>query len=864
MTMACKRVLLVIFLLITVFWTIFAEESSGLLEVQTEHFLIIYDKDTEDSAAVIASVCEDSYDYLVSLFKTDPQLNFPVILTSDTKMLNANFSTYPTNRIFLYDVVAEKGSLTNFPETLSYIFRHELTHAFTINFRSSFWQVLANIFADSVSISNVLYSYQSLTEGIAVAVESLDGYGRMNDYLSTRVVRQAKIEDSFPSWIAICGARDTYPSSLLPYIFGGAFLTYLCDTYGTDKVCEIFVRFGKINWFKDTTGIIESVIGVKMKVLWQDFYESIEVPGTLVTGQSVEGYKKEGSFSEFKALSDGSIMFFDEATYSLYKLSSDLSTSSKVLSNLTYASSYDVSDDGLLLIPLILENSNCVQIKTQDGKILKTFNYDDRDVRGGAFIKDGLVLYTSKAQETFLEVYNSNYELLETISLGYGAVASGFANLEDTRLAFILTQSASDNIVILNTSDMSLELYENPTSMRLYNLALSYETSEKLLSFCWVPTAASEENNGPILGGYGEFNPDDGSFRLSKVDVTGGVNYPVRLKNTVLYSSSLYEGDVINSISIDALSLEDSVITSHSTFVAKAFDSSKLEALSNSKAYNPFNHMSDGTLLPLGSYFDGSTGVGLTWSALDPTQTFGFNFSGLYNETGFSLGLWGVANASLGSVSLPITAGSLFSEDHITLSLLAQPSYSFYFDAGKAITVSDQAYYSVFFYKQGVLQVFTNSFALSYVSATSTGLGINDSLGYKITFGLTNLNPSLTAKVVIPFYVPISLTVSGLYDVASSSFVASGEGKLTFVSVEVQDGTRILGLYVKRFVVDALYNCAYAVFQDSFNQTITLRAYTEFAPLIGMLASSLDFKLGVKLVWNPADGSPKFSVAFFQ
>ena len=864
--MAYKRGILVFLLIIVSIWAIFAEETeSGLLEVQTEHFTIIYDKDTQASAAVIASICEDSYDYLVSLFKADPELYFPVILTSDTKMLNANFATYPANRIFLYDVVADKGSLTSFPETLSYIFRHELTHAFTINFRSSFWQVLANIFTDSVSPSNFLYSYQSLTEGVAVAVESLDGAGRMNDYLSTRIVRQAKLEGNFPSWIAICGARDTYPSSLLPYIFGGAFLTYLCDTYGTDKVCEIFVRFGKINWFKDTTGIIESVIGVKMKVLWQDFYESIEVPSDLVSGSSVEGYTKAGSFTGFRALSDGSVMFRDGATYNLYKLSPDLSTSTKVLSDLSYSTIYDVSEEGLILISYVLEKANWVQLKTQEGKVIRTFNYEDRDVRGGAFVKDGLVLYTSKAQETFLEVYNSDYELIGSLALGYGAVASGFANLKDGYLAFILTQGLEDNIVILDTANLALELYDNPTSMRLYNLALSYDTSEKLLSFCWVPTAASEESDGPILGGYGEFNPENGSFRLSKVNVNGGVNYPVRLRDTVLYSSCLYEGAVINSISVEALNLGNWITTSTSAFVAKTFATDKLQALSEAKAYNPFEHMNSGMLLPAGSYLDGASGLGLTWSVLDPTQTFAFNMSGLYDkETGFSLGLWGYAKASLGPVALPVTVGSLFNEKQVSLSLLAQPSYSFYFDAGKAITVSDKAYYTVAFSDQGVGQVLTNSFALSFTSATSTGLGVNDSLGYKLTFGLTNLNPSLTVKVVLPFYVPISLTVSGSYDVASSFFIAKGEGKLTLLTVEVQDGTRLLGLYIKRLIVDALYNCAYAVNLDKFNQTITLRAYTEFAPLVGVFASSLDLKLGVKLVWNPAEGLPKLSVAFFQ
>ena len=870
---AHKRTLIIFLLLMVSFGAIFAESlasSSGLFEVQTEHFTIIYDKSTEESAAIIAQDCEQAYDYLVSLFKTDPELYFPVILTSKIKLLNANFSAYPANRIYLYDVVADKGSLTSFPETLTYIFRHELTHAFTCNFRSSFWQVLANIFADSVTTSTYLYSFQSLTEGIAVTVESLDGYGRMNDYASTRIVRQAKLEGKFPTWLEICGARDTYPKSLLPYIFGGAFLTYLWDTYGSDKVCEIFVRFGEINWFKDTTSIIEAVIGLDMKTLWNNFYEAIEVPSNVVTGSSVDGYTKEGAFIGLKALSDGSVMFQDTATYSLYKLTSDFNKSSKVVSDLSYAEGFDVSEEGLILVPIILENSNWVQIKTQKGKVVKTFKYEDRDIRGGAFVKDGVVLYTSKAQETFLEVYNSNYELVQTISLGYGAVASSFTNLKDGRLAFIYTSSATDNIALLDTStmdasSMTLGLYENPISMRLFGLSLAYGTSEKLLSFEWYPTADCAENNSAILGSYGELNLSDGSFRLSKTAVLGGVNYPVRLKDKVLYSSCLYEGEVLNSISLEDLYLEAYGVTSCLEFEAKAFDINTLDVLSTAKAYNPLKHMSEGMLLPVGAYLDGTTGIGMTWTVWDPTETFGFNMSGLYTEAGFSLGLWSSVNGAIGNLSLPVSAGLLTFNNLLEFNALAKPSYDFYFDAGKVLSVADTAYYTLLVSSHSVMHVFNNTFSISYTSATSTGLGLNKTLGYKVAIGLNNLNPIVSLQVNLPFFIPVSLKGSVVYNLDAKLFGTEGEAKLSLFTIEVQKGTRLLGIYLKRFALEALYDCIYVPkLEGGFSQTITLRAYAEVAPLIGMLAASMDLKLGVKLVWNPAEGSPKVSFAIIN
>ena len=864
--MSYKKGLAVFFLLFVVFGAIFA---SDLLEVETTHFTIIYDESSKESAALIASSCEDTYDYLCSLFKTDPDLHLPVILTTQTKVLNAYFTPSPSNHIVLYDVVAEKGSLTSFSETLTSVFKHELTHAFTMNLRSSFWQVLANFFGDYINPSTFLYSYQSMTEGIAVTTESLEGYGRMNDLYSYRIVYQAKVEGKFPSWVEISGARDTYPASLIPYIFGGAFLTYLCDTYGTDVVYEIFVNFKDINWFKDTAGIIETTIGVNFDTLWNDFYESIEVPTNLVESTKVNGYKKAGSFDGLKTLSDGSVVFHDSASYSLYKLTSDLGKSSKLIDDLTYANEYAVSEDGAkLLIPYVLEDSNFVKVLTSEGKVLKTFRFDDKDVRGGVFTEDGVLLYVAKEQETFLELYDSNYEFVSSISLGYGAVASSLTNCKDGKIAFIYTLNGADNLAFLKLQDMSVEVYESPVSMRIFYLSLAYEAEENLLSFTWFPSVDSieeNENDSPVLGAYGEFILDDGSFRLSKANVSGGVNSPLRLKDTVLFSANYYEGATLNTVSIEALALEEKVITSHSTLVAQAFDSSKLEALSGSKKYNAFDNMNNGVLLPLGGYLDGSNGMGLTWSVTDPTGQYNFNMTVFSDLLGFySLGLWGTDNLQLGPVALPVTVGTKFTSGWFFFNFQIQPSYSYSFDAGKQLTIADKIADTLVLYKGQVRNSIHNIFAISYTSATNTGLGFNKTKGYKLQFALTDIDPSFTAQVRIPMLFALSLTGTAKYSVSSKNLALEGKGNLTLFNLEIQNGTRILDLYVKRVTLDTVYHCNYSVSLKTFEQTISLRAYVTFAPLLGTFASSLELKMGAVLSYNPAEESPTVTFTIIE
>ena len=84
----------------------------------------------------------------------------------------------------------------------------------------------------------------SLTEGIAVALESTDGYGRLNDGYSLQMLRQAKIENRFPSFKDAAGARDIYPAGNVPYLFGGAFTAWVQQKYGMEKCGEFWKKGG--------------------------------------------------------------------------------------------------------------------------------------------------------------------------------------------------------------------------------------------------------------------------------------------------------------------------------------------------------------------------------------------------------------------------------------------------------------------------------------------------------------------------------------------------------------------------------------------------------------------------------------------
>jgi len=256
--------------------------------IQTEHFDFIFATESTNTAKTLALVAEDYYKEIAKKLEVPTiTLHLPVVITSESDELNGYFTTFPYNRIVIYDTVAPSGNLEVFSNTVCSVFYHELTHAISLNIRSSFWDGMASVFGDVISPSFLLNNPTSFTEGVTVSYESAYGEGRLNDAFSTHCIQQAKIENCFPSLYDITGARDIYPSGSLPYIFGGAFSSYLQKTYGQEKYAEFWHESGKLHFFKLYAGILKKVYGKTANKLWNEFYESIKVPKNIMYPHTV-------------------------------------------------------------------------------------------------------------------------------------------------------------------------------------------------------------------------------------------------------------------------------------------------------------------------------------------------------------------------------------------------------------------------------------------------------------------------------------------------------------------------------------------------------------------------------------------------
>ena len=858
----------------------------GLKSASTEHFDIIYRESSIETAALLYENCEDIYASLVEFFGTDPKLHIPVVVTSEYKVLNAYFTSYAANRIVMFDTVAEPGQLSNYPQTILYIFRHELTHAFQFNIRGPFMNVVSKVFGDIFSLSPMLYMYPSLSEGGAVLSESTDGYGRLNDSYAMQIVKQAKIEGLFPTWLEVAGARDTTPSGLLYYNFAGAFLEYLAITYGYDKVTSLYSDFAKLGW--TTFSKIKKIFGVPVKQLWQDFYEWVEIPSDVQNDDSLASRPEGGSYYSFTTTPDGSVYMYNFTTGDILRFSSNLSSYDAVLNLPTNEQNLSVSEDGTkLLVSYVTESITELRLYSLNGgraSLIRRLRSTDasKGFRKGCFVtvdgKEYILVYSNAGQNTYLDLLDSeSFETVEgkTLSLGYGVIASDFRAFGDGTVAMIVCQEAHDYIALLSLSDMSLKLIENPDDISIISLSAGKIGTTSVLSFTWCPSDAKSTN----LSRYGEVElSDTGAIvRLSDADISGGVVNPLRTGESVLFYSMYFEKRGLSITDVSDLSLKEA---SEVGFTALSdAPAPETGALSEaSSRYRPIRYFKDGILIPYSVYTFGSAeglSLGLTWMTQDPTETYTQQISAgttfatvnasyqLVSTTAipYSFYLSAVYGTSIADEvpDSPIGSGDILFDSGLSVSKSFELSHY-----GHKFEIGDSFEFMGAVASDGTFAYgYTNYLSARYSYSRKTGVNPYASFGYSITASLSDLRPGVSFSMKFPRLMwwncdgpnvtnlPFNFSAGALYYPDSGVFYLNGSVTATLYSREIQRAFPIviMGLHFQRFSVKLNYQTGFTTGSNAFSQRLALTAGFSLTPVLGEYLTNLKLFLGGE-IWT--------------
>ena len=847
--------------------------TGGLRTASTEHFDIIYQEQSKETAALLFENCENTYVMLVEFFGVDPELHLPVVVTSQYKSLNAYFTNYTANHIVMFDTVSDGGQLSNYPQTILYIFRHELTHAFQFNIRGPFFGFLSDVFGDFLSLSPIAYMYPSLSEGGAVLTESMDGYGRLNDSYSMQIVRQAKIEGLFPTWLEVSGARDTYPSGLLYYNFAAAFLEYLAKTYGYDKVASLYVDFSKLGWSTFTK--FRDVFGLPVEQAWQQFYSWVEVPSETKEGGAVASRTESGSYASPVLDPEGNLFVYDYSTSEVLKFSSDLAACDRVMVINTDEQHLSISADGRrLLVSRITDyraDAILYDISGRKARKLHTFS----DVRKAGFVSlsgtEYILVYYNEGQNTFLRLHDGDtFEPVEgkSIRLGYDVIAYDFISMPGDRVAFVQSHASHQNLAILDLSDMSVRLIANPDDISILSLSKGSDGSSDVLSFCWCPADAKATN----LCRYGELRLSDqgAEICLSDADVSGGITNPIRINDSVLFTARYFETLKLKAVTIDDLSLQDSSSYGFEDRTdAPAPDTTSLSEAS--KRYRAIKYFKDGILFPFAILSIGSQEsmtLGATWLTTDPTETYSHQISAGYMVSQV-VGSYTFSSTSLIPYSLHASAiygtGVFAGPDTLQkgdflFDAGADASVSFELSpSGSTLKISDS-------FKMAGMKTLSTEFeygmsnylSMTYSYSRKTGMNHYDTFGLSTTAYLSDLTPGARFSMKFPRLLwwkcdgpnvtnlPFSFSVDAAYDWSNNMIALDGTVSVVLFSHEIQRAIPLVlfGLQFKRFSVDLKYNAFFVSGINAFRHSLSITAAYTLTPVLGEYLTKLNVKLG--------------------
>ena len=493
-------------------WLISHVFGAGLLVHKTGYFDIIYAKESEKSAALLAEYADRYAEEIASRLNKNILVRMPVYILSGAESLNGYFTFFPYPRIVVFDTVPDDGTLGNLSDSMLKVFYHELTHAISMIY---FLPVLP----------------LSFNEGAAVSYESLDGkQGRLNDPLFYHHLMQGKIDGCAPSWQEAAGQRDVYPGAFWGYLYGAGFADYLQKKYGM----ESYARYWHSSFFLFPQSKTKHIFGKPLKSLWSEFLTAIQPPPVIRLPVPFREPRKSG-FMLTAANREGFVCYdFTQGDVRFYTAdggSEKLFTANRTLSHLNF------SPDGERL--LVTDT-----IQSLEGEKHRSVIFDMRtkrflpdeyySLRTAAFCDNGRICGV-KIDGQFSHLVIADMQNAGTqdslFSAGpgmpYTAIYDPVYAGEDS-IAFIAANGINRDILFINKNTKHIQklLLEKPLPA-IRCLQTNSTDSGTLLTFSWAEKG--------MLYRAATYNPATNMLKVLKEDISGGVFYPVLLPQEHLH-----------------------------------------------------------------------------------------------------------------------------------------------------------------------------------------------------------------------------------------------------------------------------------------------------------------------------------------
>ncbi|MDD5773680.1 MAG: hypothetical protein PHX78_09485 [bacterium] len=275
-----KAVLMIIFLIYT--GTVFAkyDPSYEWNTIETEHFLIHYHNGGEEIAKKIANIAETVHNNLINKIKWVPKEKTNMVISVDNALSSYGVTSpmyYSWINLYFSNPYAEKIINESYEDWLKVVITHEYTHVLQLDMVYSLPKTIQNIFGRFYFPNQIQPVW--MIEGLASYEDSeFSTGGKFSLPQREMIVRTAALENNFPTLGQLSVYTvDSWPGSIVPYYFGSAFLKFLEEKYGREKIADISIAYSgrSFPFLVESTG--KQVLGKSYKDLWNGWTEELKV-----------------------------------------------------------------------------------------------------------------------------------------------------------------------------------------------------------------------------------------------------------------------------------------------------------------------------------------------------------------------------------------------------------------------------------------------------------------------------------------------------------------------------------------------------------------------------------------------------------
>lgn len=623
----------------------------ALSSSSTEHFEFIYPDHLYDEAMFLASRAEGVVVDLIDFFgaKWPIKRTLKVVLTSDKAELNAYYSPFTFSHIVLHVTPPSEGELASFKRTLLSVFEHEVAHAYTLKIHAPAMRGASVFFGDY--FCNSIFLPNFIVEGLAVAFESRNTDGRLNNPFAYMIAIQALSENKIPQWRELIGCIDTYPYPKSEYIIGGAFIDFLIKKYGREKFYSFIEGFGNMFSFPY---LFNRIYGLSIEDAYRTFIASIPIMDDIVIPPSV--INDQSRYKNLK-YENGNFYYADLIANRIYRYSDKGIKEINVIDGIF--DSFSVSDNGAYYSISVRIKDKCIT-KVYDIVHNKMLFVLDNAYSAGWFTYEGqnILVYASRnGMYSSIKAVNIDNKEVFLFDLDTNTEVISLSSFSNGKFSGIIKNEQGEFIAIFDVITSTYKLFGHNSLLFEGLSAKKVQTADDEYVVLTLSSAENKnifelKNYPNILEATFTINGDFISANRYTTNIDGGVFYPVIVSDTAFFISHMFTNDRISSVQLSSVDKKDIKLYENNLVLSRSVKESntlpspieeyKVGEILKNKTYSRFVNsipfVNKGALMPL--FYDHKTSVfsmplALSYYSSDPTETIMSTLSFAYDSKPF-------------------------------------------------------------------------------------------------------------------------------------------------------------------------------------------------------------------------------------